>query len=98
VANPNGDETTSRRILALAAGVLAGLAAIELLRRRRAARGSAPGADPDPRTEELRRKLAVTAEPAEPPPEPQPDVDAARRLVHEEGRAAIEEMERTGEP
>ena len=56
-----------------------------------------PGADPDPRAEELRRKLAETGEVAA-PAKPEPDVDAARRRVHDEGRAAIEEMERAGEP
>jgi hypothetical protein len=31
-------------------------------------------------------------------PEPDPDVDAARRRVHEQGRAAADEMRRSAEP
>ncbi len=59
--------------------------------------------DPDDRVEELRAKLAETraAEPAPPvppspppapPPAPDATLDERRRRVHEEGRAAIDEM------
>jgi hypothetical protein len=87
-----------RRKLALAAGAAAGAVAAVLLRRR-------PAAEPatDARTEELRRKLAEARE-AEPPaqptaaePEPVVDVEEARRRVHEEGRSAVDEMQRSGE-
>jgi hypothetical protein len=85
------------RLLALAAGLLAGVALVALLRRRRASREAAP-AGPDPRAEELRRTLAGSREPAEPAAAPGPDADAARRSVHDEARGVIEEMERSGEP
>lgn len=68
-----------------------------LLRRR-----PAKEAEPDARTEELRRKLAEAreaepSEPAAPEPEPEVDVEEARRRVHEEARAAVDEMQRSGE-
>jgi hypothetical protein len=67
------------------------------LRRKRG--GAQPVEDP---AAELRRKLAasregeaVAPEPApEPPPEPE-DADARRREVHEQARAAIDEMQRS---
>jgi hypothetical protein len=97
-------------VVTLLAGILAALAAVRLLRRRRAVR-EAPGADgPDPRAEELRRKLAGARDPGEPsasePPasaSPAPavpsdeDADASRRRVHDEARETIDEMRRSGE-
>jgi hypothetical protein len=85
---------TLRRIAVLAAGILAAVAVGRLLRRRRAARSAEPAAEVDPRSEELKRKLAVTREPVAPDPEQGPDADEARRLVHDEARATIEEMRR----
>lgn len=65
----------------------------------------APVEDPDERVEELRAKLAETraGEHSAPPPPPSPappveappppeTLDERRRRVHEEGRAAIDEM------
>jgi threonine dehydrogenase-like Zn-dependent dehydrogenase len=86
-----------RRGLAWAAG-LAGVVAAFLLRRRGSA--SVPATDP---ADELRRKLAEARETepvaVEPEPEPVPpaDADARRREVHEQARAAIEEMHRPDE-
>ena len=79
-----------------------------LRRRSQAAAGPTPEApppDPDGRADELREKLAESraAEPVaeEAPPEPVAEEEPApgpespeerRRLVHEEGRAALDEM------
>jgi hypothetical protein len=87
-----------RRKLALAVGAATGAVAAVLLRRR-------PATEPatDERTEDLRRKLAEareaesSAEPAVAEPEPEVDVEEARRRVHEEARAAVDEMQRSGE-
>jgi hypothetical protein len=86
-----------RRLLAWLFG---GFALFGFLRRRRE-----PGVDPDPRAEELRRRLAesrsiveerdefeaaeLTVDLAEPAPE---DPESRRRSVHEAGRAALEQM------
>jgi hypothetical protein len=94
-----------RRKLALFAGATIGAAAGILWRRGQ--KPAAP-AEPDERTEELRRKLAEAreAEPAaapepKPVPEPEPeitvDLEESRRRVHDEARAAMDEMERSGE-
>ncbi len=100
-----------RRKLALFAGATIGAAAGILWRRGQ--KPAAP-AEPDERTEELRRKLAEAreAEPAaapepkseaepEPVPEPEPeiavDLEESRRRVHDEARAAMDEMQRSGE-
>jgi hypothetical protein len=95
--------TKVRRKLALLGGALVGAAAALSWRRRRPAGEPAAPAEPDERTEELRRKLAearegVAAAPDESSetPEPSRDVDEARRQVHEQGRAAAEEMRRSG--
>ena len=98
-----------RRLLAWIGGVLGGIAAIELVRRRREPAHQVPAAPPagelDPRAEALRAKLSQAREP-DPAPgrEPEPptvgegaDPDERRRSVHEAGRAALEEM-RAGEP
>ena len=80
------------------AGLLAARKLWTRLRRR------APEAAPDPRADELRRKLAEARdlagereefEGAETPvdrAEPPPDLADRRRGVHERGRAAAEEM------
>ena len=93
-----------RRKLALLAGATIGAAAAVLLRRRPA---STTPAEPDERTEELRRKLAEAREaepadaPSEPDPQPEPeltvDLEESRRRVHDEARAAMDEMQRSGE-
>jgi hypothetical protein len=95
------------------AGVVGGALAGLFLRRRRA------HAEPaDPRTEELRQKLAearegaadesefeaagmgaeTIVEPDEPGEEAGEDVDSLRRRVHDQGRAAADEMRRTAGP
>ena len=86
-----------RRLLAWLFG---GFALFDFLRRRREA-----SVEPDPRAEELRRRLAesrsiveerdefeaaeLTVDRAEPAPE---DPESRRRSVHETGRATIEQM------
>ena len=86
-----------RRLLTWLAGVAGGLAAYRALaRRRRPAAEAAPEADA--RVEELREKLAQAhATEAEPPrPERVEPADPAerRRAVHEQGKAALDEMRR----
>jgi hypothetical protein len=109
-----------KRILALAVGAATGaFAATAALRRLR--RGREP-TGPDPRAEELRRKLAEARESAaaeddldaegtlsEPLVEERTtrsdspvvprgdDVEEARRRIHEEGRAAAEDMRGGGQ-
>jgi MYXO-CTERM domain-containing protein len=84
------------------AWMLGGFALLGFLRRRR----EVPS-EPDPRAEELRRKLAesrsiveerdefeaaeVTVDRAEPAPE---DPESRRRAVHDAGRATVERMRR----
>jgi len=100
-----------RRPFAWIAGVVGGLAAYKLLRRRRHEAPPVPEPSPalevDPRAEALRAKLdeaaerpapeAAEATPAEPEDaaEQPGDPDARRHVVHEAGRAAIEEMRRS---
>jgi hypothetical protein len=81
-----------RRGLAWGAG-FAGVVAAFFLRRKRG--GSTEG---DP-AEELRLKLAASREAEMPAPEPAPepeakpaDAESRRREVHEQARAAIDEM------
>lgn len=104
------------RNLALVTGALLGAGAAILLRRRpRLEPGAAP--PPDPRAEELRRKLdearqapadeddfqvagmgAETMVEERPPTRPPSDeFEAMRRRVHDEARAAAEEMKRRPE-
>jgi hypothetical protein len=86
-----------RRLLTWLAGAVGGLAAYRALtRRRRPAVGAAPEADS--RVEELREKLAQARVPEEEPP-PSEHVEPAdpaerRRAVHEQGKAALDEMRR----
>lgn len=93
-----------RQKLTFALGLGLGLALVRLFRRRR--HRPAEPAPADPRAQELRRKLAETREapggepsPALPdqPPAGAGEIDEARRRVHEEGRAAVEEMRRMGD-
>ena len=84
-----------RRIAAWIGGIAGAAAGYALLRRRVEAPAAAP--DEDTRAEELRAKLAETraAEEAPPADEPVPEetLEERRRRVHEEGRAAIDEMQ-----
>lgn len=91
-----------RRLVKWIGGTAGGIAAYRFVRRQEAALQPSPEVapeEPDTRAEELRTKLAETraAEPVEddeepePPAEPQPPEDRRQR-VHEEGRAAIDEM------
>jgi hypothetical protein len=85
-----------RRLYALAGG----FALFSFLRKRR----SRDVAQPDPRAEELRRKLAESrsiaderdrfeeAETTVDAAEPTPDVDERRRRVHAQGREATQQM------
>jgi hypothetical protein len=97
------------RALAWAAGALGGLAAWRVLTRRKPPAPVVAPPPVDPRADELRRKLdesrtmaderdefegaETTVDEAEAPMEP----DARRRSVHEQGRAAVEQM-RGGSP
>jgi hypothetical protein len=86
-----------KRLYAWLAGVAGGIAAYRAFRRRPA---PAPVAPPDARADELKAKLAEArgagerAEEAEAVDTPADDADpdARRRSVHEQGRAAIDEM------
>ena len=85
-----------------------GFAVFGFLRRRREGPVGPDPASPDPRAEELRRKLAesrsiveerdefeaaeVTVDLAEPAPV---DPDSRRRAVHDAGRATVERMRGT---
>jgi hypothetical protein len=92
----------SNRLAWLLGGGVAGLAAVRAILVRR--RSPAPSAQPDPRAEELRRKLAEARDIADEREEfeaAETTVDRAeaagelaekRREVHERGRAAAEEM------
>jgi hypothetical protein len=95
-----------RRKLAVLAGLALGVTLVRALtRRRRAVPLERPA---DPRTEELRRKLAASRETRVEPPAPEVTVeerpalptaiDEARRRVHAEARRSIDDMERSGEP
>ncbi|HET7573386.1 MAG TPA: hypothetical protein VFJ77_12040 [Gaiellaceae bacterium] len=86
-----------RRLTAWLAGAAGGLAAYRFLRRRPAAPAGEPPAQPDPRAEELRAKLEETRK-----PEPEAEAEETapespeerRRRVHEQGRSALDEMQR----
>jgi hypothetical protein len=83
-----------KRIAAWLAGATGAAIGYRWLRREREpASEVAPGGDE--RADELRAKLAETrAEEEQPPTEPSPpeSLEDRRRRVHEEGRAAIDEM------
>ena len=86
-----------RRLTAWIGGTAAGIVAYRLLRRRpQVAPEPTVPAEPDARAEELREKLAESraAEPVvEEPPAAEPESpEERRRQVHEEGRAALDEM------
>ncbi|HEU5242957.1 MAG TPA: hypothetical protein VFU33_01030 [Gaiellaceae bacterium] len=100
-----------RRLTAWVGGVIGGAVAYRWWRRRPQDAAEPPSEppqeQPDERAEELRVKLAESresdeppvAEPAEPsPPEPEPPeaVDERRQRVHDEGRAALDEMKSEG--
>ncbi len=83
-----------RRLYAWLAGAAGGLAAYRAFRRRRLEPEALAEKGPDPRADELRARLAEAREgDGEPAGEPEPlDPEARRRLVHEQGRAALDEM------
>jgi hypothetical protein len=91
-------------LLGLAA---AAAVALRALGRRRHPVGGAPEISADPRAEDLRRRLDESRELVDerasfeerevPVDEADPDPDARRRRVHDEGRAAVDEM-RGGSP
>jgi hypothetical protein len=95
-----------RRLTAWIGGAAGAITAYRWLRRRPQAAPEPAPAEPDERAEELRTKLAESraAEPVveETPPEPAVEEEPAieeespeerRRRVHEEGRAALDEMQ-----
>jgi hypothetical protein len=97
-----------RKKAALVGGAIAGAVGAVLLRRRSAPEPAPAAPGPDPRAEELRQKLAEAREAAEHEDEfeaagmggetiVEPDVDEARRRVHEAGRAKAEDIRRSGE-
>ena len=83
-----------RRLYAWLAGAAGGLAAYRALTHRRPEPVALAEQAPDPRAAELRARLAEAREgDGEPAREPEPlDPEARRRLVHEQGRAALDEM------
>lgn len=81
-----------RRLTTWLAGAAGGLAAYRALARRRPLPETAP-TEPDTRVDELRERLAQAREAADGEPAPAPEgPDARRRSVHEQARAAIDEM------
>ena len=91
-----------QKVALLLAGLAAGAVVARLFRKRRRAHGrELPAPAPDPRADALRRQLAesregVGAPPADSTSPAASDVDEARRRVHEHGRAAVDEMRRSG--
>jgi hypothetical protein len=92
-----------RRLTVWIGGAVSGVIAYRFVKRsRRPAVATAPVADEtDDRAEELREKLAesrATEEASPVEPDESPDsLEERRRRVHEEGRAAIDEMQGGGE-
>lgn len=91
-----------RRLVAWISGAAGGIAAYRLLTHRAAPAPELPPVGADPRAEELRAKLDRQAEPepehaASAEPEPS-DPDSRRARVHDEARAAVEQMRRTPRP
>ncbi len=91
-----------QKLALLFAGLAAGAVVVRLLRKRRRTRPQElPAPAPDPRAEALRRQLAESREGAGTVPDA-PDspaassLDEARRRVHDHGRAALDEMRRSG--
>jgi hypothetical protein len=83
-----------RRLTAWLAGAAGGLAAYRALARRRLPLREAvpPEPGPDERAEELRERLARAREAAPAEEAELEGLDARRRAVHDEARAAIDEM------
>jgi hypothetical protein len=91
-----------RRPTAWIAGVAGGVAAYRFWRRRPQGAAEPPSpaapetAEPDERAEELREKLAESRAGDEPSPaepdEPPEAVEERRQRVHDEGRAALDQM------
>ena len=88
------------RLVGLLGGLAGGAALYRALRRRRRPE-QLPDGGPDPRAAELRAKLAAAAETNGSAPAPElpanaaaEDPEARRRRVHEQGRAALEDMRR----
>lgn len=100
-----------KRKAALVVGAVAGAVAAILLRGRRGEPEAPAGGVADPRAAELRQKLAQAREGAADEDDfaaagmgaetivtdEGADVDAARRRVHEQGRATADEMRRSAE-
>jgi hypothetical protein len=89
-----------RRLTAWIGGVAAGVVAYRFWHRRPQA-AAEPSLEPtteeqDDRADELRAKLAESRVEGEPPPaepeQPSEAVEERRRRVHEEGRAALDDM------
>ena len=89
-----------QKLALLLAGLAAGAVVARFLRKRRRSHGHELPA-PDQRADALRRQLAESREgggasPADSAAPLGSDVDEARRRVHEHGRAAVDEMRRSG--
>jgi MYXO-CTERM domain-containing protein len=106
MARQEGGQCTIAPMKRPVAWLLGGFALLGFLRRRREVTAVPEvAAPPDPRADELRRKLAesrtiveeresfeaaeVTVDRAKPAPQ---DPESRRRAVHESGRAALERM------
>jgi len=93
-----------RRLTAWVGAALGGFVAYRWWRRRPEAAAEPspepPQEQPDERAEELRAKLAESRDVDEPPPaeadEPSEAVEERRQRVHDEGRAALDEMKSDG--
>lgn len=91
-----------QKLALLLAGLAAGVVVVRLLRsRRRTHQRELPAPAPDPRAEALRRQLAESREDADALPGASDSpaassLDDARRRVYEHGRAALDEMRRSG--
>ena len=84
-----------KRLYAWLAGLAGGAAAYRVFRRQ--PRAEPPVATPDP-AEELKAKLAEARAGDEQRSDPDPDVDARRRSVHDRAREAIDEMQAAESP